>query len=635
MEAAAADAVYTGIWLDYSQSRVYGTLLTLKTAQAQALLAFFVILVGFTGSRCWVICSYFIHRTYHPRPEEHLMNIREQQVILRNSKAVGSALASLVFLMFDYRRWVRPGTGSRNWPRVWQMVLLMAFMFFHWIVFIALGTLSSQIDRGNVVRSAVTPTCGWWEPKRINETEISGTGEVNSAGALTEEQLTQRLMVEEWNLNETMTSDNYVRNCYDSASRSIFPCSKFMVKSLPHAAESTGCPFDSGYCSTGDGKAFVMDSGNTSFNQLGINWVHAKAFFVRRRNICSTLIEEPFRSTDGNSSAGSNPLYTYFQTEKTGENRTLSFPGNFSGYQVTAERVSRDGNYIPLLPLRPRGAEEKADLVFVFLRGPLLYTLKPSLDPFFLFERLRQNPISDGADTSYAMTRYLNTLACEEMVSYCSSTANYCTKWLGLQGTGSILTEDDFVRLTGHQDKGRAVKESFSFQIVNRAIEMTSIFHAVQGRGESALQASRTLSLSGVQSNLDAEQWKVELNYWFSMGLAHLQLDIFGSIQMHPGMDISISTNLLDEMKQLRQLCGRITFHSENHRSLSVLGMAVVLFSMVALTAVSLMDWVLEKLAEGMLGETISEWKSSEMLGVLRRAEFPEEATEKSGEGNK
>ena len=563
------------------------------------------------------------------------MNIREQQVILRNSKTVGNALAGLVLLIFHYWRRVRPGAGSRNWPRVWQMVLLMAFMFFHWIGFIALGTLSSQIDRGNVVRSAVTPTCGWWEPKRINGTEVSGASEVSSAGALTEEQLTQRLMVEEWSLNETLNSDNYVRNCYDSASRSIFPCSKFMVRSLPHVAESTDCPFDSGYCSTGDGKAFVMDSGNISFNQLGINWVHAKSFFVQRRDICSTLIEEPFRSTDGNSSTSQNPLYTYFQTKKTGENRTLSFSGNFSSYQVTAERVSRDGDYIPLPPLRPRGAEEKADLVFVFLRGPLLYTRKPSLDPFFLFERLQQNPISNGADTSYAMTRYLNTLACEEMVSYCSSTTNYCTRWLGLEGAGSILTEDDFVRLTGHQDKGRAVKESFSFQIVNRVIVSTSIFHAVQGRGASALQASRKLSLSGAQSNLDPEQWKVELNYWFSMGLAHLQLDIFGSIQIHPGMDTSISTNLLDEREQLRQLCGRITFHSENHRSLSVIGMAVVLFSMVALTAVSLMDWVLGRFAEGMLGETVSKWKSSEMLELLRRAEYPEEAGEKSNEENK
>lgn len=547
---------------------------------------------------------------------------------MRNSETVGGALVSLVLLMFDYRRWVLPGSGSRNWARLWQMVLLTAFMFCHWVGFIALGTFSSQIDRGNIVRSAVTPTCGWWEPKRFNETGTS------SASAPAEE---QTLMIEELNLNETLNSDNYVRNCYDYGSRSIFPCSKFMVRSLPHVAESTGCPFDSGYCSTGDGKAFSMDSGNISFNQLGINWVHAKSFFVRRRDICSTLIEEPFRSTDGSSSTGSNPPYAYFQTKKTGLNRTLSFSGNFSSYQVATERVSREGDYIALPPLRPRGAEEKADLVFVFLRGSSVYTLKPSSDPFFLFGKLQKDPVSGGAGTSYAMTRYLNTLACEEMVSYCSSITNHCTGRLGLHGTSSILTEDDFVRLTGHRDKEHAVKESFAFQIVSRIIESTSIFHAIQGRGASALQESRSLSPSGAQVHLHAEQWKIELNYWFSMGLAHLQLDIFGSIQMHPGMDTSVSTNLLDEMEQLRQLCGRINFHSEDHRSLSVLGMAVVLFCMVALTAISLMDWVLGKLAVRMLGETIWMWKSSDRLEMLKKAEYPEEGgpEEQSDDRNK
>jgi hypothetical protein len=38
-----------------------------------------------------------------------------------------------------------------------------------------------------------------------------------------------------------------------------------------------------------------MDTGNISFSQLGINGRYANSFFVRRRNICSPLVDEPFR----------------------------------------------------------------------------------------------------------------------------------------------------------------------------------------------------------------------------------------------------------------------------------------------------------------------------------------------------
>jgi hypothetical protein len=623
---AATDAVYTGFWTDYDHSRVYGASLTLTNPDARVFMAFLVVLVGFSANRCWKICRFLIH--------QRLVN-PEQQVIFRNSETASSALMSHMELVYD--RWSYFWQPGRR-KRLASITLVILFIFGHWTAFISLGILTSQVARGSVVKSAVTPTCGTWHAigNGLNDSQgPSDRQDVYVAGQVSNEALRRNFITGQMQLNDSLNADNYVRNCYNTEARPIFDCSKLKTRSLGHFTESVTCPFDDGFCSTSDGQAFAMDTGNISFSQLGINGRYANSFFVRRRNICSPLVDEPFRYNDNQKtsylrSLGFDPeviptllfrtgVYAYGPLtdingdEIPGKNNTVLFATNAtSTYSVVSQIY-----FHPFREIRPRGPYKYGDLNLINVRGDLIHTLEPSSDPVFTFLHNASSLLN--SDPIYKFSRPQSTIACIEVAMYCVNSTGRCTEWFevlsGFSDTrraylGEGLKKDEFKELT------------ITGTLVNLLLDQTSIYYSILNRDGAALQASKLLKI-GTQYQLYPEQWKFELQYWFSVGLAQLQLNLFTTIQAQPDLDVKQLGNTFDELPILRLVCGRVKFHSSQHTTMSVLGIATVLAVSFFMTVISYLDVIFKRLfmRSRVFGRAMQTWEATENLQLLRAAE--------------
>jgi len=622
---AATDAVYTGFWTDYDQSHVNGASLTLTNSDARVFMAFLVILVGFSANRSWKICRFLIHRK--------LVN-PEQQVIFRNSETASSALMSHMELVYD--RWSHFWQLGRR-KRLASILLVILFIFGHWTAFVSLGILTSQVARGSVVKSAVTPTCGIWHVigYGVNDSQRLSDRQDIFAGRLSKDLRQRYFITRQIQLNDTLNADNYVRNCYNTEARPIFDCSKLKTRSLGHFTESVACPFDDGFCSTSDGQAFAMDTGNISFSQLGINGRYANSFFIRRRNVCSPLVDEPFRYNDDQkiiyllsqgidpelippmlttlSAYAYEPLTDINGTEIPGKNATVPFSINVAPtYSVVSEFY-----FHPFRVIRPRGPYKDGDLNLINVRGDLIQTLEPSSDPVFTF--LHKNSTLHNPDPIYRFSRPQSTIACIEMAMFCTNSTGRCTEWLevlyGLNDTHRAylsegLKKDEFkeLKITG--------------ALVSFLLGQTSIYSSILNRDGAALQAAKSLIID-TQYQLYPEQWKFELQYWFSVGLAQLQLGLFTSIQAQPDLDVKLLGNIFDEIPILQRLCGRVKFHSAQHTTMSVLGIAIVLAISFVMTVISYLDVIFKRLFKRsrVFGRAMQTWEATENLQLLRVAE--------------
>jgi hypothetical protein len=159
-----------------------------------------------------------------------------------------------------------------------------------------------------------------------------------------------------------------------------------------------------------------------------------------------------------------------------------------------------------------------------------------------------------------------------------------------------------------------------STMLIQLLLQTTLLPESVGERtAASALQAGRYL-YAGRQMRIEPEQWKRELEYWFAVGLARLQLEVFGTVEKPPGVDPSMAVNLWekDKFKALKALCGGIKFTSPGHTSLSTLGFGLILGMSGALVLLSFADvvvpWLLRR-----RGYEFQEWEQTDMLKLLER----------------
>ncbi|KAI5803141.1 hypothetical protein EDC01DRAFT_611892 [Geopyxis carbonaria] len=609
------DAVYTGVWEDHATNSM---LLTLPTASAQILLAGMVVLVTFAANSSWNLWRYLLHGVLRMTTTEY---VRAQQVVLRNSDTASSGLIAFFWGILVVM-WRRRQSSRKGWARAIGLTL---FMILHWAGFIALSILTARIARGNVVVSDVRPTCGIWLPKGFDPTI-----ETERDASLDEMEIA--MTGAEQALNDTLNAENYVRNCYDPDSLSIFSCSKMMIRALSYSEDPADCPFDEDMCTTPDGKAWAMDSGDVGFEDLGINFNGAGSFSVQRRTVCSTLPEEPFRLSKADLEKyledGMDPglnvetarAYAHFTAQSTGENETHAYDPtqNSTGYQLEAYRSTLSKPvHPPVAPIAPRGLYKDADLSFAFLRTGNVSTTEPSDDPLFLFTIPDQSP---KFGTRYTAERYLNVLACVELSRFCNTKSKICTPWRGLLNPD--LPDLDPLLSGGTPDDAVA-----AFPTLLYILRSTSIYEAISSRGETALQARRFLFMNNMQRRLGSAQWKYEFHYWFEMCLARLQLGVFSTIQMRPGLTEETAQRV-DLGKDADRICGRVKFRAEGYTSLSVLGVALVIAITGVLTVLSYIDVIVATFWGRRWSDTVDMWDRSEMLELLRRVEMHGEEDE-------
>ncbi len=232
-----------------------------------------------------------------------------------------------------------------------------------------------------------------------------------------------------------------------------------------------------------------------------------------------------------------------------------------------------------------RNDQDNRTVSLILLSGTGISFISPNHDPLF-----SANTRKTRDPTRYRMDKTVNMIGCDERAHYCSSLTGRCTSWLDLLS----YYADALSVLSGEVAEDDAMDIVRSTALIRLVLPTTLLPESVGERtAASALQAGRYL-YAGAQVRIEPEQWKRELEYWFAVGLARLQLEVFGTVEKPPGVDPSIAVNIWenDKYKALKALCGGIKLKSPGHTSLSTLGFGFILGVSGVLALLSFADVV-------------------------------------------
>jgi hypothetical protein len=610
MADSAEDGARVGIWTDYSKSQVFGAVLTLRNRDAAILLAFLATFVGLASPRAWKLTRFFLFQISIKRQTEVEINQDRlpqlHQVVLRNSDSPIGSFFELISIFAN------PKESQSESPllRTWTRIFLLCVAIGHWMIFIIAGILTSRIFLGRMVCSATTPTCGIWSS-------------------------TNNTIYNEIELNKTIESDNYVRNCYSHSGLFGTDCGKLYRQAIPFAVQhNTTCPFPD--ASTCISPGFTMDTGNTTFTTLGLNCPLCDELSFNRRSTCSVLDDAYFqiaKYTKENLTniANDDSIYAYyFFTNTNGIPMEVYVRDNMlrQTYDLSTYNLSP----FPQNRLHPRiqHNEDHHGVSIVTLAGVgIKYNLRYD-DPWFDVHsgiRLDNGSVAVGL---YQMSRWLNIIGCDEQYRLCSSKTLNCTPWYAIMDIKNPLTYEVLgVDLTKDADAYRKVQSTAG--LVDIVMADTGIPSSVFGREASiSLQASKYMRNS-VHFYLEPEQWKTELKYWFSMALARLQLGVFHSIEKAPFLDDNRATNMFTNTP-LMDMCGQVKYYSPNHTSMSFFGIMFTIVISGILILLSFAEALTFVLPQNMQEKYLKDWTKSENIELLRQVQCVHGALVESGE---
>ncbi|KAM6523042.1 hypothetical protein FSOLCH5_003667 [Fusarium solani] len=591
---AGEGAVFVGFWVDHGRGNILGATLTLRARHALVLLAFLAVLVTFAATRSWLFWRFLLHNFISGKAEDACAPaLLRHKVIIRNVVTPSAVLWSLLSTSS-----LKPNTRKDS-QRGFFLGLLSAG---HVLAFAAASILTSQVIVGQTVVSRITETCGQWT------TTYEGGFMENDVYFLGLE-LTR---------NATIDADNYVRNCHSNrgTSRQIMSCNKLLTRELFFRTETDAeCPFRDNVCLTGN-RPFVMDSGNITFADLGINSKFARGLSVRRRSTCAPLDAERFRVPNPPELAANALVefstYAFLMSNGTPiGSQYVRHPNVSLDYDLQAYAVVPPPGVSGVELAAPLQKDQDDHTVsLVVLSGTGIIFTSPNDDPLFSAQRKTRN------STSYKMDKAVNMIGCDERAQLCSSLTGRCTSWEGLPP----LYPDVLSVLGGEVAEDDAMDIVRPTMLIQLLLQTTLLPESVGERtAASALQAGRYL-YAGRQVRIEPDQWKRELEYWFAVGLARLQLEVFGTVEKPPGVDPSMAVNLWEKgkSKALKALCGGIKFTSPGHTSLSTLGFGLILGMSGALVLLSFADvvvpWLLRR-----RGYEFQEWEQTDMLKLLER----------------
>jgi hypothetical protein len=599
--------IYEGVWTDHDRGQLLGWVWTVKYRTGIILTTVLAILVTFTANRSWKIWRLLLHCLLDailPKfGSQQASGIRQQQAVLRNSETAGGALIAFAEILHS-------GKGNHDRAKAPRIILaaVIIFSLLHWAGFIALGILTTQINTGSIVRSSDSTDCGLWLPSESLPTEVNSfTGPELSS-------------------NDTIAAENYVRNCYVTDSASISECNMFLRRSISYVTDTVPCPFrESSVCSATNREAFAMDSGNVSFSDLGINWRHAKQVSIRRRSVCTPLVTEPFlydnktiqlyaeQNLHGDIASIEQIRGYSFTVDEHGANVTQFYQRGVPGdYQVSVVSVA-NGSFA-VQALEPQNLSP--ELTFITLRGRATMFLAPSADPFFYAQMENAITIENNTTVTYLMGRAINTIACQDMIMLCSNITGYCSDWLNpVQLYLSPVYQDKSLGQLWNDTEARS-----AFYVATTGWLQSTTYYGVLNRGASALQANRYIQ-SGVQYLISKEQWKLEVENWFRIGLAIMQMKPHRMIST-PELDRSRVSNIMNKSEPYNAAaCTIVKSRSPKHVTLSMFGIVTVLVFSALLTLVSYLDQILGWLFSGRQWRGLSRWEQSSYLHLLQAAE--------------
>lgn len=250
-----------------------GATLTLTRSDANLLIAFTAVFVGFVAARFWRLVCLIVHRCYSTAEPKDIIH-HQRQVILRNAASAESGLWKLVELWWAWRK-------LTPWRRPFSVLLNVAFSLLCSVAFIVASGFSSRISSGVGDEVLIDgANCGvlWLD--------------LGFSSAF-DAQIARQMQVSV----DSDNANNYATQCYSSNALGVLDCASFVVKALPGSIDPKApCPFKNGICRN-NGSNILLDTGYIDSNDhLGVNAPPDQRIQIRNTLHCAPL------KTEGHSS---------------------------------------------------------------------------------------------------------------------------------------------------------------------------------------------------------------------------------------------------------------------------------------------------------------------------------------------
>ncbi|KAJ4290356.1 hypothetical protein N0V90_010572 [Kalmusia sp. IMI 367209] len=238
-----------------------------------------------------------------------------------------------------------------------------------------------------------------------------------------------------------------------------------------------------------------------------------------------------------------------------------------TGYELAASEYSFGSQNLWLPDKAVR--RDDGDLALIFLMANDIRYYGKVEDPIFLATGDLFSIIDAGQNvTLYTSNFFVNPLACIDQHQFCNPSNNKCTK----------LDAYTPAVISAQKDLEYNPMQYGTVSTLSLELYLSTISQSIGGRGSSALRAQEVVS--GILSGpLPKDQWKKEVEYWFTTGLSKVQKYFVdyatGPSNVFNGTHISKPYD-----GPSRQLCNSQIIKApagSNATSFSTLGVAIIL----------------------------------------------------------
>ncbi|KAI0444191.1 hypothetical protein F4803DRAFT_561064 [Xylaria telfairii] len=536
----ASYGVRLGVWTNWSRGPIFGATLTLTRQQGSLLISFTAFFVTIVASRFWMAACLVFHRCFSTTETRDALH-HQRQAIFRNSSSAGSGLWSLIQLSYAWRRSAR--------RRLFRTLPSIFFSAFCLVFFTVASGFSSSISTAVGDEVLVDATnCGLPQIAQLSSDELVTT-------------------IYPWVASLTNNAANYAHQVYSPSGSGIFDDTIFIKRKLATTTNREApCPFRSDLCRSRSSN-LILDSGyQDARNDFGINLRKEQSFQIRQVLHCAPLVTEGHKEQIesiqmnytqynygprylGNSSA-LQPNYTLIIKDVDTQYIPETSQNLFNGYGLTLiVSLTSEGETVDFIGgfKAQHGLHRPdADIYLVFLSGNGVKTPVPANDPWYrstmpLGNRIGTTGKNDNT-SAYGTEEAASPLACAYQFQLCKGPSG------GNRSCGPLGSTSDAwegaATLFGVQEADLSRYKSFDSLIAayadnedaSRYIWLTSIqsnyprsiTRPILTLGYQSLDSYKAY-LSGVQTRIAADQWKLDVMSWWNISLALQQASFVDS----------------------------------------------------------------------------------------------------------
>ncbi|KAF9634368.1 hypothetical protein BFW01_g5263 [Lasiodiplodia theobromae] len=549
--------VYTGMWTNWSRGRVLGSTITLSQRDGTLLIAFTAFFITLVSTSFWRIACFAFHTRFSTASARDGLH-HQRQALLRNSANGASGLASLLLVLWSWR-------GGKNEAKhaYSRLLPLIIFTTVTLVLFAIASGFSSTISSGMGSEVLVSSDRCGITTSGNNDTFFNIANSYVAQGA--------------------STAFIYAQQCYSNTSNPG-KCGTYVKPRLPVTVEyNVSCPFSDEMCYTQDGN-IRFDSGLLdSLDDFGVNTRPNLRFQYRQMMECAPLNTTKFQVTHNYSDGGTRELYRQFwlghrntSSEVVYEHRELldsQINRTAQSYELNANKAySMNNSYdIPWTDFYPIDELRApyADVSLFFLAANGIQFRNATDDPWFSAHRTGADPgeYSSGfvLDQVFLQDDPASVVGCVHREQLCNPNmpdgSDKCTPLSS--GVDNAIVYPSIAR-----DEAE-VKALNWFRIIT-TMGWSDVYTLINVLGMSALNARQKVRW-GLQGALPDNQWQIEVESWFNMAMAGLQMSYHEVATGPSNPDVP---KLSDDLGGM--FCHNQKMRSTAYTNISTLGLALI-----------------------------------------------------------